>query len=373
MTQKVLVLGGQGRIGSHVASDLLAHTQAEVTVTGRSLKPDQTMSDRRRFLPLELDDQAGMKQAISDHDLVIHCAGPFSYRDDQVLQVCIRQGINYLDVADNPQYVQQAFSHRSVAQAAGVAAIVSTGVFPGISNSMVRQGIEQLDQTDQVHLSYVVAGSGGAGVTVMRTTFLELQHPFKAWINGQWQTIQPYSDRELVEFPQPYGKCAVYWFNTIEAMTLPTVFPVKTVTTKFGSLPDIYNHLTWLTARAPKPWLRRPETVEFLAQVSYRMTAVTDRFSGIDIAMRVDITGQKAGRPICYCATMAYGDTAIAAGYGTGSIAQLLLAGELQKPGVWPVEQALSTELFERTLQQRGLEIQQQFRCLRTNDAPMSG
>ena len=361
MTQKVLILGGQGRIGSHVASDLLTHTQAVLTVTGRSLKSDQPRSDRVQFLPLALEDQARVKQAIADHDLVIHCAGPFSYRDDQALQACIQQGVNYLDVADNPQYVQQAFRHRSAAQVAGVTAIVSTGVFPGISNSMVRQGIEQLDQADQVHLSYIVAGSGGAGVTVMRTTFLELQHPFSAWIDGQWRTVQPYSDRELVEFPKPYGKCGVYWFNTIEAMTLPAVFPVKTVITKFGSLPDFYNHLTWMTAHwAPKGWLRRPESVEFLAQVSYRMTEVTDRFSGIDIAMRVEITGEKAGRPAGYCATVAHGDTAIAAGYGTGSIAQLLLAGELQKPGVWPVEQALSTDLFEQTLNQRGLEIQQQ-------------
>ena len=361
MTQRVLILGGQGRIGSHVAEDLLAYTQTDVTVTGRSRKLDRTRSDRVQFLPLDLADQAGVEQAIATHDLVIHCAGPFSYRDDQALQTCIRQGVNYLDVADNPKYVQQAFTHRAAAQAAEVTAIVSTGIFPGISNSMVRKGVEQLDQADQVHLSYIVAGSGGAGVTVMRTTFLELQHPFKAWIDGQWRTIQPYSDREIVEFPNPYGQCGVYWFNTIEAMTLPTVFPVKTVITKFGSLPDLYNHLTWLTAHwTPKGWLHRPETIEFLAQVSYRMTEVTDRFSGIDIAMRVEITGEKEGRPACYCSTVAHGDTAIAAGHGTGSVAQLILAGELQKPGVWPVEQALSTDSFEKTLKQRGLQIQQQ-------------
>ena len=362
MTQRVLILGGQGRIGSHVAGDLLTHTQAAVTITGRRLKMDLTLPDRMQFLSLALEDQAGVRQAIANHDLVIHCAGPFSYRDDQALQACIQQGVNYLDVADNPRYVQQSFTHREVAQATGVTAIVSTGVFPGISNSMVRQGVEQLDQADQIHLSYIVAGSGGAGVTVMRTTFLELQHPFKAWIEGQWQTIHPYSDREIVEFPHPYGKSSVYWFNTIEAMTLPAVFPVKTVITKFGSLPNFYNHLTWLMAHwAPKGWLRRPETVEFLAKVSYRMTAVTDRFSGIDIAMRVDITGEKEGRPARYRSTVAHKDTAIAAGYGTGAIAQLLLARELQKPGVWSVEQALSTDLFEKTLKQRGLEIQQQF------------
>jgi saccharopine dehydrogenase-like NADP-dependent oxidoreductase len=34
-----------------------------------------------------------------------------------------------------------------------------------------------------------------------------------------------------------------------------------------------------------------------------------------------------------------------------------MLNGKLSKPGVWPVEQALSTPLFEATMQSRGLEI----------------
>jgi saccharopine dehydrogenase-like NADP-dependent oxidoreductase len=50
-------------------------------------------------------------------------------------------------------------------------------------------------------------------------------------------------------------------------------------------------------------------------------------------------------------------NTAVAAGAGTGSLAELMLNGKLSKPGVWPVEQALSTPLFEATMQSRGLEI----------------
>jgi len=50
-------------------------------------------------------------------------------------------------------------------------------------------------------------------------------------------------------------------------------------------------------------------------------------------------------------------NTAVSAGAGTGSIAELMLMGKLNKPGVWPVEQALSTELFEQTMQSRGIKI----------------
>ncbi|MEL6936994.1 MAG: saccharopine dehydrogenase, partial [Cyanobacteria bacterium J06607_17] len=117
---------------------------------------------------------------------------------------------------------------------------------------------------------------------------------------------------------------------------------------------DAYNRLTRLMTFLPPSWLRQPATVEFLSQVSYAMTQVTDRFSGTGIAIRLVITGHHQGQAATYLATATHPDTAEAVGYGTGSIAQLLLARQLSLPGVWPVEQVLPTSLFEKTLAERG-------------------
>ncbi|MCA1993685.1 MAG: saccharopine dehydrogenase NADP-binding domain-containing protein, partial [Coleofasciculus sp. S288] len=312
-----------------------------------------------QFLALDLADKEGLRNAIASHNLVIHCAGPFLYRDTGVLKTCIEQGVNYLDVSDNRAFTRNALACRDEAAAAGVTAIINTGIFPGISNSMVRHDVEQLDEAERIHLSYVVSGSGGAGVTVMRTTFLGLQQPFEAWLDNQWQRVKPYSQRETIQFPPPYGKTGVYWFDMPEAFTLVDSFPVKTVITKFGSVPDFYNHLTWMAAHVFPPfWLKNPAVIEFLAHVSHKMTATTDQFSGIGVAIRSEVTGYKAGKPATAYSTLVHENTAVSAGAGTGSLAELMLAGKLDKPGVWPVEQALSTELFEQTMQSRGIEIQ---------------
>ncbi|HEY9729658.1 MAG TPA: saccharopine dehydrogenase NADP-binding domain-containing protein [Chroococcales cyanobacterium] len=362
MTDRVLILGGRGRIGSRVAQDLVSHTQAQVTVTGRPTTVEglarQEAEPQVQFLSLDLADTEGLQKAIASHDLVIHCAGPFLYRDASVLQTCIKQGVNYLDVSDNRAFTCKALSYRDAAAAAGVTAIINTGIFPGVSNSMVRRDVEQLDEAQRIHLSYLVAGSGGAGVTVMRTTFLGLQQPFDVWCDNQWQQVKPYSDRETIKFPPPFGKAGVYWFDMPEAFTLVDSFPVQTVITKFGSIPDLYNHLTWISAHIfPSSWLKNPAGIEFLSHVSYRMTQVSDRFSGIGVAIRSEVTGYKDSEPAKVCSTLVHDNTAVAAGAGTGSIAELMLMGKIDKPGVWPVEQALSTELFERTMQSRSIEI----------------
>src|SRR4028118_2329485 len=362
MTDQVLILGGRGRIGSSVAQDLVAHTQAKVTVTGRQTTPEvaasQEAEPRVQFLTLDLADQEALSKAIASHNLVIHCAGPFVYRDATVLKTCIEQGVNYLDVSDNRAFTRKALACSDAAAAAGVTAIVNSGIFPGISNSMVRHDVEQLDEADRIHLSYVVAGSGGAGVTVMRTTFLGLRTPFEAWIDGRWQTVKPYSDRETIQFPAPYGRTGVYWFDMPETFTLPDTFPAKTVITKFGTVPDFYNYLTWSVAHWwPASWLRNPAVIEFLAHVSHRMTDFTDRFSGIGVAIRSEVTGSKDGQPASYCSTLVHKNTSVAAACGTGSLAQLMLDGKLNKPGVWVVEQALPTDLFEQTMESRGIQI----------------
>ena len=362
MTQRVLILGGRGRIGSSVARDIAKHPQAQLTVTGRrALEKQQETSFK--YLVLDLAETEKLREAISNADIVVHCAGPFHYRDTTVLQICIEQGVNYLDVSDHRSYTGKVLTLHEQAVEKGVSAVINTGIFPGISNSMVRQCVEQFDEPEKIHLSYVVAGSGGAGVTVMRTTFLGLQNPFEAWIDGKWETVKPYTKRETVGFPQPYGQNGVYWFDMPETFTLPKAFPtVKSVITKFGSVPDFYNHLTWIAANVfPVGWIQSRGGVEFLAQVSHKMTDVTDNFSGIGVAIRSEVTGIKDSQTKTYCSTLAHENTAVASGYGTGSIAQLLLEGKLKKPGVYPVEEALPTDLFEETMRSRGIEINQQW------------
>jgi len=303
-----------------------------------------------------------LRQAVAGANLVIHCAGPFHHRDARVLQTCIEIGVNYLDVSDHRSFTQKALAYSDVAVKAGVTAIVNTGVFPGISNSMARQGVEQLDESESIKISYVVSGSGGAGLTVMRTTFLGLQEPFQAWLDGKWQAVKPYSDRTAVKFPPPFNGVGVYWYDMPETYSLAQAFPVKTVITKFGSHPDFYNYLTWMVAHwFPQKLRKNPHFIEKLSRISYRMTNVTDRLSGIGVAMQVECTGKKAGQLAHAAGTLIHRDTAAAAGCGTGSIAELILADRLSKPGVWTVEQALPTDLFVEGMRSRPLDISQTF------------
>jgi saccharopine dehydrogenase-like NADP-dependent oxidoreductase len=362
---RVLIIGGCGRIGNCIAQDLLQHAPnlVQITITGRNPQLGMAAIERLgaavKFRLLDLSNLDQLQTAIADADLVLHAAGPFSYRDGRVLQTCIEQSVDYVDVSDERQFTHHALALKAKAEAAGVTAVINTGVFPGISNSLARQGVEQMDKADSVQLSYLVSSSGEAGLTVMRTTFIGLQRPFTAWIDGQWQEVKPYTGRETLTFPAPHRRGHVYWYDMPEAVTLPTSFPVRHVITKFGVVPDFYNHMTWMMAHwLPSPVLKSPKTVEALSHISYRMTRVTDRISGTGVAVRCDVKGETNGQPTHYCAMFAHPSAAAATGHGAGILAQLILAGKLKQPGVWPVEQVLTTEQFQAAMRDRKLTVQ---------------
>ncbi|MBP0012071.1 MAG: saccharopine dehydrogenase NADP-binding domain-containing protein [Roseofilum sp. SID2] len=349
---QILIVGGTGRIGHHVAQDLQGRMGAKIVVTGRQ-RPRHDWDFMGQFLALDLGNREQLQEAIAESQLVIHCAGPFHHRDARVLKGCIEQGVDYLDVSDHRSFTQKALALAPAAQEAGITAIVNTGVFPGISNSMVRQAVDPFDRVETIRLYYAVGGSGGAGITVMRTTFLGLQHPFLAWIGGQWQTIAPYSDRQIIDFGPPFDRLGVYWYDVPEAWTLAESFPVQNVITKFGSAPDIYNRLTALMTKLPQSWINHPWVIEGLSQISYRMTQISDRFSGVGIVMIVEVEGERQGKQAQYQSRFYHPHTAIAAGWGTGTLAEWIWQGKLKKPGVWPVEQAIGSDDFVEMMRSR--------------------
>jgi saccharopine dehydrogenase-like NADP-dependent oxidoreductase len=362
--KRVLIIGGSGRIGGSIAEDLLKYSDAEITITGRSpISSRKNLNQCLRFKIVEISNPYCLKSAIADTDLVIHCAGPFALRDQSVLKTCIAQKVDYLDVSDDRRFTIEALSLHDQAEQAGITAIINTGVFPGISNSLVRASMEHFETVDAIRLSYLVEGSGGAGLTVMRTTFVGLSHRFEVWQQGKLQLVQPYSEPELIQFD--HRKTHVYWFDVPETYTLKNSFPANSVTTKFGVLPEIYNQLTWLTAHwFPKSWLKNSLFIETLSRVSFAMTKISDRFSGIGIAVKVEVSGIKAGKSTTAISQFSHPNTAKACGMGTGMIAQSILTGQLRKLGVSTVETAFPTSLFHQGLALRNLEIYRDFSTL---------
>jgi hypothetical protein len=118
-------------------------------------------------------------------DLVIHCGGPFQKRSRcEVLEAAIEAKVNYIDVCDDMSFAKLAKGLHAKAKQAGVSAITTTGIYPGVSNLMAAKmlhDVTAVKKTDEdgnpkpaltpvkLEYYYFTAGSGGAGPTILAT------------------------------------------------------------------------------------------------------------------------------------------------------------------------------------------------------------
>ncbi|KAJ7298019.1 hypothetical protein O6H91_Y021600 [Diphasiastrum complanatum] len=283
-----------------------------LVIAGRNREKGEALvaelGERTKYLAIDIEDESSLRSVLDDADLVIHAAGPFQRREKcSVLEAAIHSKVSYVDVCDDLQYAQRAKQLHAKAVASNVSAIVSAGIYPGVSNIMaaelVRSAITgsadgSVSKPDRLRFSYFTAGSGGVGPTILATSFLLLGEEVLAYSQGEQVKRRPYSSELLVDFGKGIGKRNVYLLNLPEVTSAFEVLGVPTVSARFGTAPEFWNWAMAAVARfASKDFLADRNKVATLVKLSDPWVRAVDGIVGERVSMRVDlecIDGKKA-------------------------------------------------------------------------------
>lgn len=192
---RVLVLGGTGRVGGSTATALSNLCPSlQILVAGRNREKGEALvaklGGNSGFARVDINDANSLETALKDVDLVVHAAGPFQQAERcTVLEAAINTKTAYLDVCDDTTYASRAKSFMDQALAANVPAITTGGIYPGVSNVMAAELIraaesESQDKPERLRFYYYTAGTGGAGPTILATSFLLLGEEVVAYNKG---------------------------------------------------------------------------------------------------------------------------------------------------------------------------------------------
>ncbi len=330
-----------------MAASLLKHTtEVEVLVAGRRRVVGEafarSLGARARFVPADLQDRASLLSAMAGADLVINTAGPFQMAEPRVLDAAIEAGVHYADVADDIGFSKRAKQRHAQALEKGIAAITTGGVFPGLSNVMAGEMIERGGGAKRVDFRYHVAGTGGAGPTVMSTTFLICSEPAIEYVNSKAVLRRAFSSRKIGHFLSPVGDKACYFFELPEVTSIFETYQVPNVAARFGTSPDFWNLATSATALlAPRGFLRDTAKVSGYVKLITPMLKKIDQIVGADLAMQIAVSGNDGKtRSMSY----RHADTVVATGLGVAMQALEVLEGRV-RPGVWWPEQAIEKKM----------------------------
>lgn len=164
-----------------------------------------------------------------------------------VLDACIEAGCDYLDVCTDVAATAEMLARDEAAKAAGVRALVGMGAAPGLSNVLVRAGVEWLGGADEVSLSWVadVAELDPSSLHRLRRVFAP------AGPDGRLGAVPAWEDLSLrsAAFPAPFGERLVVGLAHPEQITLPRFLGIETVRSYGSVVPEDSLVVNWALAR----------------------------------------------------------------------------------------------------------------------------
>jgi len=197
---------------------------------------------------VDIFDPAVLREVIRGSDLVANCTGPYYRTGRPVVEACIDEKVNYIDLGDDEESALELLDMHEQARESGITALICCGVAPGLVNVIVRQCAQQLDEVENIDVAWVTGSTppeegkerGGAAV---------FEHMVHACM-GKCGTIREGKRVEIpsfrighdLEFPQPLGPYKLFELGHAEIATMPHYFPgVKSVRSMGSLYPPYFN------------------------------------------------------------------------------------------------------------------------------------
>jgi lysine 6-dehydrogenase len=377
----MLVLGA-GLQGSACAYDLLQNP-AVSQVRLADLRFDHLPSflaplSGPRLIPTTLDvrDREAVLAVMRESDAVMS-AIPY-YFNLQLAECAVEAGVHFCDLGGNTEIVfkQKALADR--AKAKGITIVPDCGVAPGMVNIFAEHGIRQLDTVDSVRiyvgglpqqpeppLNYQIVYSL-EGVLDYYTTL--------SWVvrDGKRAQVVALSERETVGFPEPVGDLEA--FHTAGGLsTMAWRYEGKIPTMEYKTLRYPGHAQIMETIRALGLLDLEPVDVKglkvvprdlFVSVVGPKLTKPKGRDL---LALRVTVTGSKAGKPATRRFDLIdrydeeHGISAMmrTTGYSLSITGQMQVRGEVTPPGVWTPDECMPAEAYIAELRKRGMDVRE--------------
>jgi saccharopine dehydrogenase (NAD+, L-lysine-forming) len=170
-------------------------------------------------------------------NLVVNASPPVY--NEIILRAALRLRAHYLDLNAHltrslyrPE--QYRFHRRFVAK--NRAALICTGVAPGLTNLLAKRGAELLDSVEAIHIRLLESTESKDPVSTWspEAAYDEAISRPRVYREGKFALARRFDGREKFRFPPPIGEIPVYLAAQDEVCMLPYEIPVREVDAKIG-------------------------------------------------------------------------------------------------------------------------------------------
>lgn len=208
---RVLILGSgaQGAVMAHY----LGRSDAIDEIVCADLLPERARSAARfaksrkaRAMTLNAGKPRDLARSLRDTDMVVNAALPrFNL---PVTRAALAACVHYQDLAaDYPKIRAQVAVSKGFARK-GRIGLMQCGGSPGVTNVLAREAVEALDAVDSIRLRLIskLEATKPASLWSVEVALEDMEEPPAVFRDGKVVRVPPFSDEEVFDFPDPFGR-----------------------------------------------------------------------------------------------------------------------------------------------------------------------
>jgi saccharopine dehydrogenase-like NADP-dependent oxidoreductase len=374
---RVAVVGGAGGMGRVTATDLARSPGVEeVRIVERDAEAARGLVEALGEPVRAVAASESFAETLEGLDAVVNAA---SHRlNVEVMEACLAVGAHYTDLGGLFHWALRQYELDDRFRNAGLAAAISMGSAPGLTNMLAAACCERLETVESIEIADAFVPGREADPDdpyvppyAASTIIDEFTEPAMVFVDGELREVPAGSGARIYEFPEGSVEC-VYTIHS-EPATLPRSYAdkeIRQVEWRLG-LPalDMQRLRSFIAAGLTSTDQVRAGNVDVVPRDALvavlarqaRTVAPPDDPDGVEW-FRVIVTGTRGGEAVTLVAELRVveggweaGGGATATGVPPSVAAQLLCRNERLRDGVGGPEAMIPVEAFFGELARRGL------------------
>ncbi len=291
--QTIMILGAYGTFGKRISEQLASHNLHLILVGRNHKKANQLLLSLQKEQPHGIyetavfDVHSELAKQLKKHQpkVLIHTCGPFQHQDFGVLKACMTHKVNYIDLADGREFVNQIQCLDNDAKIAGISAITGASTVPALSSAVLDE-LQNLGMVsfDEIRYGITPGQKTERGLATVRAVLSYVGKPFTQYMTKRygWQNLYLHRYPELGW--RMMGNCDVP-----DSDLLPRFYKIKSLNFSAGMESKLLHVCIWLCS-----WLVRLGVPLNLAQNAafwHKLSRKFDLLGSHDGGMHLVATG----------------------------------------------------------------------------------
>jgi len=257
---RVLIVGGYGTFGGHLARLLADESRLTLIIAGRSEREAErfcaALAAKATLIPAAFDraGDVGAQLGALAPDLVVDASGPFQIYGDPygVVRAALARRIGYLDLADGADFVQGIAQFDAQAREHRVFVLAGASSFPVLTAAVVRRLARAMTRVDAVSAGIAPSPFAGLGLNVIRAIASYCGKPIELLRGGRKAVGFGLAEsRRCTIAPPgrlPLGSRCFSLVDAPDLRVLPALWPLRAVWMGAGIVPEIMHRMLNLFA-----------------------------------------------------------------------------------------------------------------------------